>query len=246
MPFDGNGNWTSDYYPQSGELIKASDFNNVFIADMANGFGNCVTRDGQGIMQTNFNANSYRVINVADPESDKDAVNLETLNDKETTIGTTIDTKISTMLDSLYPIGSIYIGTQATCPLALLIEGSTWVKIEGRYLLTSGTLTGTSEAYDATDEVAAGSPNITSTPNWWCYGVSKNAAASGALVENTPTIGDPTSEAATRSPTGQLASVRALSIDASKSNAVYGSSTTVRPPAYVVNVWKRVETPVSS
>lgn len=83
MPFDGNGNWTSNYYPQSGELIKASDFNNTFIADIANGFGNCVTRDGQGVMQTNTNANNYRVINVADPVNDKDAVNLQTANAKD-------------------------------------------------------------------------------------------------------------------------------------------------------------------
>lgn len=83
MPFDGNGNWTSNYYPQSGELIKASDFNNTFIADIANGFGNCVTRDGQGVMQTNTNANNYRVINVADPINDKDAVNLQTANGKD-------------------------------------------------------------------------------------------------------------------------------------------------------------------
>ena len=39
MSFDGNGNWTSNYYPQSGELIKASDFNNVFIAAIASAFG---------------------------------------------------------------------------------------------------------------------------------------------------------------------------------------------------------------
>ena len=83
MPFDGNGNWTSNYYPQSGELIKASDFNNTFIADIANGFGNCVTRDGQGVMQTNTNANNYRVINVADPVNNKDAVNLQTANTKD-------------------------------------------------------------------------------------------------------------------------------------------------------------------
>lgn len=86
MPFDGNGNWTSNYYPQSGELIKASDFNNTFIADIANGFGNCVTRDGQGVMQTNTNANNYRVINVANPVNDKDAVNLQTLTGGDLTL----------------------------------------------------------------------------------------------------------------------------------------------------------------
>ena len=30
---------------------------------------------------------------------------------------------------NLYPIGSIYIGTQSTCPLTTLITGSSWQKI---------------------------------------------------------------------------------------------------------------------
>lgn len=87
MPFDGNGNWTSNFSAEAdrdaGYKILASRFDNIFIADIAAGLSNCVTRDGQGIMQTNTNANNYRVINVADPEDDKDAVNLETVNTKD-------------------------------------------------------------------------------------------------------------------------------------------------------------------
>lgn len=33
---------------------------------------------------------------------------------------------------------------------------------------------------------------------------------------------------------------RALAIDASRSNPIYGRSDTVQPPARIVNVWKRV------
>ena len=36
---------------------------------------------------------------------------------------------LTTMLNILYPVGSIYIGTQANCPLATLIPGSTWTVV---------------------------------------------------------------------------------------------------------------------
>jgi len=87
MAFDGNGNWVSAFSAvadkDAGYKILASRFDNIFIADITQGFDNCVTRDGQGIMQTNTNANNYRVINVANPTDDKDAVNLGTLNTKD-------------------------------------------------------------------------------------------------------------------------------------------------------------------
>jgi hypothetical protein len=95
MPFDGNGNWVSNFSAEAdrdaGYKILASRFDNIFIADIAAGFGNCVTRDGQGIMQTNFNANNYRVINVADPVNDQDAVNLRTIRDGDLTITGNVD-----------------------------------------------------------------------------------------------------------------------------------------------------------
>jgi hypothetical protein len=37
-----------------------------------------------------------------------------------------VSAAISTTLSSLYPVGSIYIGTQSTCPLSSLISGSQW------------------------------------------------------------------------------------------------------------------------
>ena len=33
---------------------------------------------------------------------------------------------MSNLLSTLYPVGSIYIGTQNNCPLATLIAGSQW------------------------------------------------------------------------------------------------------------------------
>ena len=33
--------------------------------------------------------------------------------------------------------------------------------------------------------------------------------------------------------------VQSVSLDASRSSSIYGRSSTVQPPAYVINVWKR-------
>lgn len=37
--------------------------------------------------------------------------------------------QIATLLQTMYPVGSIYIGTQASCPLTTLIPGSTWTVV---------------------------------------------------------------------------------------------------------------------
>ena len=86
MPFDGNGNWTSNYSAVADRdadiKILASRFDNILLADIAQSFENCLTKDTQVKPQQNFNANNYRVINVADPINDKDAMNKETIDNK--------------------------------------------------------------------------------------------------------------------------------------------------------------------
>ena len=128
MAFDGNGNWISDFSAVADRdadiKILASRFDGIFIADIATSFENCLTKDGQVKTQTNFNANNYRVINVADPVNDKDAVNKETLD---------------TVLDTIYPVGSIYITEEETCPLESLISGSTWEIVGTKIIIDNPT-----------------------------------------------------------------------------------------------------------
>ena len=123
MAFDGNGNWISNFSAVADRdaniKILASRFDDIFIADIAQSFENCLTKDMQVKPQQAFDANSYKVINVANPTNDYDAVNKQTLD---------------TILSTLYPVGSIYIGTQNDCPLATLITGSTWVKVSTKIL----------------------------------------------------------------------------------------------------------------
>ena len=57
------------------------------------------------------------------------------VNDADYQSGTQVSTAISTLLNTIYPVGSTYITTSNTCPLSSLIEDSTWV------LISSGVVT---------------------------------------------------------------------------------------------------------
>lgn len=130
------------------------------------------------------------------------------------------------IFNAIYPVGSIYIGTQATCPMAIAIKGSTWELLEaGRALWTGNGSNGNTK-------IAAGLPNITGSvgiKNQAGVGLTDHSGAFYASFTNkyAPTTGSSTDA------TGNAA------FDASRSSSVYGNSTTVQPPAYVVNVWRR-------
>ena len=221
MAFDGNGNWVSNYSAvaqRDADLpILASNFDNILLADLATSFENCLTKDMQVKPQQAFDANSYKVINVADPTNPQDAVNKETL-----------ESSISTLLSSLYPVGSLYIGTQNTCPLETLISGSTWTLVATDKALWGG------DGTNADTTIAAGLPNITGTMSFGegfprCTNLQYSGALSGTVYNN-QYAGFASNGA------GKLNSI---SFNAASSNGIYGASNTVQPPAYRVNVWRR-------
>ena len=51
------------------------------------------------------------------------------VSDESSRIVSIMDSQYSNLLSTLYPVGSIYIGTQNSCPLATLIAGSQWQKV---------------------------------------------------------------------------------------------------------------------
>ena len=51
------------------------------------------------------------------------------LKDESSRIVSIMDNQYSNLLSTLYPVGSIYIGTQNSCPLTSLIAGSQWQKV---------------------------------------------------------------------------------------------------------------------
>lgn len=148
------------------------------------------------------------------------------LNAKQTAAN--VSTLITNMLKSLYPVGSIYIGTQSTCPLATLISGSTWTLVGQNRALWGG------NGSNGNSTINAGLPNITGGFSKGCLMNWGGDLNEGALY--TATRSGYSAQDAGGTDSG---SNRYIAFDASRSNSIYGASTTVQPPAYRVNIWRR-------
>lgn len=122
-----------------------------------------------------------------------------------------------------HPVGSIYQSTDPTSPAALF--GGTWEEIASDRVLM-----GASRSHAAGTTVAAGLPNITGSfvanVHYMSHEVSGAFTAGDRITSTGANNGD--------------ANVYKFSLDASKSNAVYGRSSTVQPAAYYVHIWRRV------
>ena len=140
--------------------------------------------------------------------------------------GLTVDADGRLSADSAlaaYPVGSIFETVSYTSPASMF--GGIWEEIaQGR------TLMGATDAQIAGTTVDAGLPNI-----------------EGSFVANVHDRYHKVSGAFTAG--NRLASTGAnnsdsyvykFSLDASRSNPIYGASDTVRPPAYIVHIWERM------
>lgn len=122
-----------------------------------------------------------------------------------------------------FPVGSIYQSTARTSPAALF--GGTWQEIaQNRVLMGAGS------GHAAGSTVEAGLPNITGS---FVADVKKGEhKVSGAFTAG--------NEIASTGEYNNFSNVYKFSLDASKSNAIYGRSNTVQPAAYYVHIWRRV------
>lgn len=122
-----------------------------------------------------------------------------------------------------YPVGSIYQSTDPTSPAALF--GGTWEQIASERVLM-----GASSSHAAGSTVKAGLPNITGS----FVADVKNGEhkVSGAFTAG--------NVIASTGEYNSFSDVYKFSLDASKSNAIYGRSATVQPAAYYVHIWRRV------
>lgn len=122
-----------------------------------------------------------------------------------------------------HPVGSIYQSTDPTSPAALF--GGTWEQIASDRVLM-----GASRNHAAGTTVKAGLPNITGSfvanVHYMQHEVSGAFTAGDRITSTGANNGD--------------ANVYKFSLDASKSNVIYGRSTTVQPAAYFVHIWRRV------
>ena len=122
-----------------------------------------------------------------------------------------------------YPVGSIYQSTDPTSPAALF--GGSWEEIASERVLM-----GASSTHAAGTTVRAGLPNITGS-------FVANVRYDKHGVSGAFTAGD---QLANPGMDGSGSVTRKFSLDASKSNAIYGRSSTVQPAAYYVHIWHRV------
>lgn len=160
---------------------------------------------------------------------------VDDINDESPSKLTTVEwvkNKImASVLGDLYPVGSIYIGTQGTCPLATLIPGSTWQQIQGRYLLASGTIAGTSEYAATGTYIAAGLPDI-----WFDFQAHNSYGTSNPATNGCITISGASSGVGWNGTSNTRTSYY---FRPWMQSSIYAQSTTVRPTAYAVNVWRR-------
>ena len=126
-----------------------------------------------------------------------------------------------------YPVGSIYQSTDPTSPAALF--GGSWEEIASERVLM-----GASSTHAAGSTVKAGLPNLKGSFSGVASTAYPNLSNSGALSINTNNGGLAGYEG------GSYGSNCTVSFDASKSNAIYGRSSTVQPAAYYVHIWHRV------
>lgn len=123
-----------------------------------------------------------------------------------------------------FPVGIIYLSTDPTSPAALF--GGSWEEIASERVLM-----GASSTHAAGTTVEAGLPNITGTLSeimgtFW-DSPSGSGAFSGKYIGRSLENGS----------SGNYGNIF---FDASKSNAIYGRSSTVQPAAYYVHIWHRV------
>lgn len=144
----------------------------------------------------------------------------QTNTDNSTKVATTAF--VRSVLEAIYPVGSVYIGTQATCPMGAFF--GTWA------LVASGKALWTGDGTNGDSSIAAGLPNIKGSV--FIDGNNNPTNFSGAFKAGNTVY-------AYRNSNSSHENIPAVDFDASLSNPIYGNSTTVQPPAYVVNVWRR-------
>lgn len=166
------------------------------------------------------------------------------VTDNTTKIATTA--WVINVLKALYPVGSLYMGTQNSCPLSAFF--GTWTLVSAGNALwtgngTSGSGTTANANYSnaaANTTIAAGVPNI--KDNFYFVDTYYGSVAlapnsdNGLIKYNSKTTSGETNRSDTD---GTTTSRQKYVFDASQVNAIYGKSSTVQPPAYVVNVWRR-------
>ena len=151
----------------------------------------------------------------------------------ETYTKTEIDALLANLNICPFEVGDVLHTTSSVSPAARF--GGTWEQIASERVLM-----GASSSHAAGTTAEAGLPNITGSTGRFAsaYGVYDKALADrkqGAL-----SFSGETSDMGYYSSSGSAGYGYYINFNASKSNAIYGKSSTVQPAAYYVHIWRRI------
>lgn len=136
------------------------------------------------------------------------------------------DKRLNTLLNILYPVGSIKITVTDTEPFKEYGFG-TWQEVsKGRVLL------GADDSHAAGSTIEAGLPNITGRTQLLMW---KDFAVNNGVYTYLEENGTEVSPGGTNGWKSYW-----VYFNASKSSSIYGNSDTVTPPSYVVHFWQRI------
>lgn len=132
-----------------------------------------------------------------------------------------------------FPIGSLYLSTNEVSPASLF--GGSWERVaQGRALFGAGSLNDVDYVANTTKD--AGLPEIKGNVSsiWGCTTFDNSPKASGATWLGSQVTNGSASGA------GWQMYLHNLGFNASRSNSIYGKSTTVQPNSYIVYMWRRI------
>jgi hypothetical protein len=136
------------------------------------------------------------------------------------------DSTIINLIDTFYPIGSVYMSADKTKTKAdfPVLQYGTWEEVPANLCLQTGA------SSEAGTQRGAGLPNITGKIYGGVWKDFANNNGAFAFIEEHR-------DAGLTHASGY--SNYLIEFDASKSNSIYGSSDTIQPPAYMVRAWVR-------
>ena len=213
--------------------------NNIGISDNCSnailiGSSNGICHSGSSLSNSltiHLNSQTYKLLDTSTGliPDDRLSSNIEKTSNKVTTLSSSSTNTqypsakcVYDLLTTIYPVGSVYLSTNSTCPLSALF--GTWELVSSDRALWTG------DGTNGNTTIAAGLPNIKG--EMWVI-AGKSDSQKGAITYT---------HTATKANLGSGSAVGQgnLNFDASNSNSIYSdSATTVQPPAYVVNVWRR-------
>lgn len=138
---------------------------------------------------------------------------------------------IINLIDTFYPVGSMYISADKTKIKAdfPFMQYGTWEEVPANLCLQTGV------ANEAGTQRSAGLPNITGTVQRIYSELQMNNGGepvSGAFTTENKGYSK-------NAPYSWTTNNPIITFNASKSNPIYGASDTVQPPAYIIRAWVR-------